>query len=331
MNIAIIGAGVSGLSCGVRLLERGHRVSIIAERRTPDTTSDRSAAAFTPFRAPSSDRLRRWTARSYATFQSLARERVAECGVRVLPMTELFFERLDEVPWWFDLVEGAQRVEHPPARFADGIRARMPTMDMTRYMPWLERRAIELGATMRDARVESLREPFARGFELVVDASGLGARELAQDKAMTPMRGQIVHAPNDIALDECFADSGHGSDTTYVFPFERHIVLGGTYERGVESATTDADALDRIVERCRMLLRDVGQPRANDLARTRLRSFAGLRPARTVDEDDEAIRLELEMLDGELPVVHDYGHGRIGVTVSWGCADEVVEIVEKMR
>ena len=108
-------------------------------------------------------------------------------------------------------------------------------------------------------------------------------------------------------------------------------MLGGTYERGVEDATTDPAALDRIVERCRALLRDVGHPRANDLARTRLRAWAGLRPARVVGGDDEAIRLELELLDGEWPVVHDYGHGRIGVTVSWGCADEVVQIVEAMR
>src|SRR2546429_213020 len=115
MNIAIIGAGVSGLSCAIRLLERGHRVKIMTERRTP-------------------------------------------------------------------------------------------AMDMTRYMPWLERRAIELGGTIQDARVDDLRQPFARGFELVVNASGLGARELARDEALTPMRGQIVHAPNDIGLGECFAD-----------------------------------------------------------------------------------------------------------------------------
>src|SRR5204863_5228484 len=133
-------------------------------------------AAFTPFRAPSSDRLRRWTARSYAEFQALARESSAECGVRILPMTELFFEQLDGVPWWFDLVEGAQRIEHPPARFADGIRARMPSMDLTRYMPWLVRPAIQLRRTSQDARGDDSRQPFSRGLELVVNGSRPGPR-----------------------------------------------------------------------------------------------------------------------------------------------------------
>jgi D-amino-acid oxidase len=47
-----------------------------------------------------------------------------------------------------------------------------------------------------------------------------------------------------------------------------------------------------------------------------------------IGSDDAAIRLELELVDGKLPVVHDYGHSRMGVTLSWGCADEVARLVE---
>jgi D-amino-acid oxidase len=47
-----------------------------------------------------------------------------------------------------------------------------------------------------------------------------------------------------------------------------------------------------------------------------LRHKVGLRPSRS------AVRLER---DGR--VVHCYGHGGAGVTLSWGCADEVVELV----
>ena len=49
---------------------------------------------------------------------------------------------------------------------------------------------------------------------------------------------------------------------------------------------------------------------------TVLRHQVGLRPARPV------VRLERE---GD--VVHCYGHGGAGVTLSWGCADEVVALV----
>ena len=30
-------------------------------------------------------------------------------------------------------------------------------------------------------------------------------------------------------------------------------------------------------------------------------------------------------------LIHNYGHGSYGVTLSWGCADEVFRIVDKTR
>ena len=52
----------------------------------------------------------------------------------------------------------------------------------------------------------------------------------------------------------------------------------------------------------------------------------GLRPARP------AVRLEsVPHYDGEPGgVVHCYGHGGAGVTLSWGCADDVLAAVERL-
>lgn len=47
-----------------------------------------------------------------------------------------------------------------------------------------------------------------------------------------------------------------------------------------------------------------------------------MRPSRT------EVRLEAEKVEGRT-VVHNYGHGGAGVTLSWGCAEEVVEIVSQ--
>jgi D-amino-acid oxidase len=52
----------------------------------------------------------------------------------------------------------------------------------------------------------------------------------------------------------------------------------------------------------------------------------GLRPARP------AVRLEAVPHAGGEPggVVHCYGHGGAGVTLSWGCADDVLTAVESL-
>ena len=47
----------------------------------------------------------------------------------------------------------------------------------------------------------------------------------------------------------------------------------------------------------------------------------GLRPCRR-----GGVRCEMEVM-GSKTVVHNYGHGGSGITLSWGCAGEVLDIV----
>jgi D-amino-acid oxidase len=54
------------------------------------------------------------------------------------------------------------------------------------------------------------------------------------------------------------------------------------------------------------------------------RHRVGLRPARP------AVRLETEQRD-DATIVHCYGHGGSGVTLSWGCADDVLAVVRDLR
>src|SRR5262249_13940253 len=152
-----------------------------------------------------------------------------------------------------------------------------------------------------------------------VNCSGLGARELAHDAAVRPMRGQVVHAPNDIGLDVGVADEGRAGEVTYALPFDDHIVLGGTYEEDVWQAETDEVTLRAIVERCQRVLQQWGLARWTGVGARQLQAWAGLRPARKIGDNPESVRLEIETLPSGA-VVHNYGHGRVGVTLSWGTA-----------
>jgi D-amino-acid oxidase len=60
-----------------------------------------------------------------------------------------------------------------------------------------------------------------------------------------------------------------------------------------------------------------------DLAARGLGHRVGLRPARPGD------RLELDAIGGTA-VVHNYGHGGAGVTLSWGCAEAVRDLVAQL-
>ena len=129
---------------------------------------------------------------------------------------------------------------------------------------------------------------------------------------MYPIRGQVVHVERG-AVERFLIDEGHPAGVTYVVPRSDDCVLGGSVGEGDCDLEPSAQTTAAILERCRAL-----EP---GLADARVLSVSvGLRPGR------DEVRLEAER-DGNGLVVHNYGHGGAGVTLSWGCAEDVVRCV----
>jgi D-amino-acid oxidase len=299
-RIVVVGAGVLGLSCALRLLEAGHRVDLLARDLPLETTSSVAAAIWYPHLALPQDKVTAWGATAYAEFV-----RLADTGVDAVALrrgTELMRQPTPD-PWWVDAVPALERVT-PRASYADAWSFRTPVIDMPRYLTWLTERVRDAGGTI--TRMALPRLPDA---PLVVNCAGLGSRLLAGDTASRPVRGQVV-VVEQVGLEEWWlADEGSGDRApTYVIPRTRDIVLGGTRDDGVWSRTPSPETAQEILRRAAALVPEVARARV-------LRHKVGLRPFRP--------EVRLERVGG---VIHCYGHGGAGVTLSWGCADEVVAL-----
>lgn len=297
-RIVVVGAGVLGLSCALRLLQAGHRVDVLARDLPLETTSSVAAAIWYPYLAFPQDRVTAWGKTTYDAFAELAVRGVD--GVRMRRGTELLHEPMAD-PWWIDAVPALERVD-PPGAYADAWSFLTPIVDMPRYLGWLAERVLEAGGTV--TRMALSRLPDA---PLVVNCSGLGSRVLAGDGTTTPVRGQVV-VVEQVGVDEWWLD---GVGPTYVVPRETDIVLGGTDGDGDWSRTPSPATAQEIVRRTGELVPEVRGARV-------LQHKVGLRPARP------QVRLERV---GD--VIHCYGHGGAGVTLSWGCADEVAALAER--
>ncbi|TWS23325.1 FAD-dependent oxidoreductase [Tsukamurella sputi] len=300
-EVTVVGAGVIGLSCAARLLEAGHAVRVVGRDLPPDVTSAVAAAVWYPYLAEPRDRVTGWSATTLAEFTALAARGVD--GVVMTPGTEIFRESVPE-PWWTSAVPAVERVLGPRPGYAEGWSFVSPVIEMPLYLPWLAARVRELGGTVEQRTVASLDELDGT----VVNATGLGAREFVGDTTMEPVRGQVVYL-EQVGVDRWWIDDNDLRNPTYVVPRSRDIVVGGTEDHGAEDLTTDPATEDAILARARALVPELAD--AKVIGRN-----VGLRPSRPT------VRLERE---GD--VIHCYGHGGAGVTLSWGCADEVATLV----
>ncbi|OKI00671.1 amino acid oxidase [Streptomyces sp. CB02923] len=311
-DVIVIGGGVIGLTAAVGLAEHGRGVRVVSRDPARDTTSAVAGGLCWPYRVQPEERAVGWSLRSFHVFAGLA-ARPAETGVRLVPGT--MADAGDTEPdGWHTAVPGLRRAapdELPPG-YGAGWRASTPLVDMPSHLRYLERRLAAAGGTLERRPFTSLAEA-GREAGTVVNCSGLGARELVPDPAVQPVQGQLVIAENP-GVEEWFGSAdAHAETTTYILPQPYGVVLGGTAREGAWSREPDPATARAIVERCARVHPKLAHARV-------LAHRVGLRPARA------AVRLEAERLPGGALCVHNYGHGGAGVTVAWGCADEVVRL-----
>jgi D-amino-acid oxidase len=306
MRVIVVGAGVIGLSCAVRLAEAGYEVAVLARDLPLETTSAVAAAIWYPYLAAPQEKVTRWGRASYDEFLRLSRD---ETSIRVRNGFE-YLPRPTPDPPWAAAVPDLHRVP-APVGFADGWSFTTPVVETPRYLPYLAKRLENAGATITRAALHAL----PNNADVVVNCTGLGARRMAGDDSLTPVRGQIVRVaqPAEPITDWLIADRGDGGEIIYVVPREHDVVVGGTSQPGNWSRSPDPATAERIMSRAAELVPPLAK--AEILAHR-----VGLRPGRA------AVRCDASEINGRL-LVHCYGHGGAGVTLSWGCADDVLELV----
>ncbi|UIX35287.1 FAD-dependent oxidoreductase [Streptomyces sp. GQFP] len=302
----VVGGGVIGLTTAVVLAEQGRRVRVWQREPAERTTSAVAGALWWPYRIEPEALTGEWALASFSVYEALA-ERPGETGVRMVEGVQAG-QRLDELGPWAARVPGLRET-------GEGLRARLPLIDMPVHLGWLRERFLAAGGVVEERSVESLAEATgADGVDVVVNCTGLGARDLVPDPAVRPVRGQLVVVENP-GITTWFTAAGHsGSKTTYFFPQPGGLILGGTAEEDEWSLVPDPAVAEEIVRRCAVVRPAIAGARV-------LGHRVGLRPAR------DAVRLERELVGGGRVLVHNYGHGGAGVTVAWGCAAGAARLV----
>jgi len=312
-GVAIVGAGVSGLTCAVVFAERGYRATIFAEETAQRTTSAAAAAVWFPYDAEPADDVIAWALETYKVLVDLVRD--PGTGVSVLELRQ--FSRTGEIqiPQWAIRL-GARQINSDEAlpMFMHGFTMNVPLMDTTIYLDYLAERLIKAGGSITgNVRFEKL-EDLGREFDVIINCSGIGAKNLVHDVDLEPHRGQVAIVPKIDNLSCAIVCDD--VPLMYAIPRANDCVLGGTNELS-DKPDVDPAVTARIVAECSRVL-NIDNPRV-------LGERVGLRPFRK-----SGVRLERDQLRDGRTVIHNYGHGGSGFTLSWGCAEEVVDLAQSL-
>ena len=266
---AVIGCGSVGLTCARQLQRRGFDVTIYAMALPPYVTSNMSLAGFTPAsglvetdrRTPEWDaQYRRAADISYRQLQLMAGPHF---GVSWLDNYSLLDELPGDpsrLPEWPNLNAGlviGRQVfgpgEHPfPTKYA--VLSPQIRIEPSIYLDNLMRDFKLFGGRIVVRKFDTPRELAALSEPIVMNCTGLGARDLFGDQELVPLKGQLTVMVPQAEVNyhtNGGAPAGQprpGGLGIHMMARSDGIVLGGTSQRGVWTLEPDEDERKRIVD-----------------------------------------------------------------------------------
>ena len=323
-RIAVVGAGISGLSTANLLIQSSYKplVTVLADKFSPNTTTDLAGAIIWPLEGnlgSSDTRRERWIRTTFQYFYSLFSSPLAgRLDISLVPTYDIFDGKRED-PWWKDCVLGFRHVgasemetlHYPTGKSSWSFSTLI--MPCGPFLAWQMEQFKAKGGRVVKKRLKSLQEIDGQ-YDVIVNCTGLGSRELVNDNQLYPVRGQtiIVKAPW-VKHAFSYIEDNKGID---VLPRADNVLLGATEDIGDWSEHVDPLISKGIMERCCKYFPGLSTAPV-------VREVVGLRPGR------KTVRLEVDdTITKHSTVIHNYGHGGQGVTLFRGCALDAVNLVE---
>ncbi|KAI1084729.1 FAD dependent oxidoreductase [Whalleya microplaca] len=365
-RVLIVGGGVTGLVSAWVLLDRGYRVTILSKAWASDEQRLTSQIAGALWEYPPAvcgqhtDKIslahsKHWVMTAYHIWDGIAaipslRE---ASGVRMMPSDFFFPEPVhsnkDQLSKMTEIMasgvrgfyQGADIIDErgidPSYGAVDAYELMAPVIDTDKAMTWLMELVESKGATLVTETIEddlveiedSLRSRF--NADLIINCTGIEGQTLAGDDSVYPIRGGLIRVINDGSdfpkVDAALtitADAAHSSnEIVFLVPRNDNILLIGGITEPHEwdlDLTLDSPIIRRMRERCEKFLPGLKDARVDPdypLAQ-------GLRPFR-----GQNVRVERELRRTGSRIIHSYGHGGAGWSLSFGCAEDVATLVEE--
>ena len=245
--VAVLGAGVMGLSTARLVQEAGFPVTIYAAALPPDTTSNIAGGQFHPAyvfsdSAITPELMTQFTRAldySWRRFQIMVGD---DYGIRWLPTYVETDSPEEKAIATFPPINRMLTPAENPFPWSQALRYDTMYVETGRYLRQMERDLRLAGGRIEVRRFATSADIAALPESLIFNCTGLGSRDLFGDTDLVPVRGQLAILEPQPEIRYA-AQGGFG----YMFPRADGILLGGTFERGEWDPTPQPADIARIV------------------------------------------------------------------------------------
>ncbi|RZB40693.1 DAO domain containing protein [Asbolus verrucosus] len=329
-DVAVIGCGVIGLPTALAVqndLGPRARVVIFTEKLSPYTTGDVAAGLWTPYLLQSTpqNKIVEWSKTTQDFILKLWKQGEArDAGVSLQLMVNLSDDENFQLPEWVKITLGHSEFSQEQIKyysrkynqqFTGGYAFVSFIWEPSKFLPYLQRKFLQNGGEIKLRRIEDFDE--LSHFDVVVNCTGLYSRVLVPDSSVQPIRGQVARVSAPWQFHSILINSEHNDN--YVIPNENCVILGGTHQVDDYNTNIDEDDKRKILSGCCKLVPSLEKAPV-------IKHSAGLRPGRS------QVRIELEhrrIGNKIMKIVHNYGHGGSGITLSIGCAVDAARLVKE--
>jgi D-amino-acid oxidase len=257
-TVAILGAGVVGLTTAYDLLAQGYEVHIYADEWSPNLTSNVAAGIWSPLSFPKD--LPEEKKQLHLRMQKNAEDRFLKSvgdspefeGVRIIPSYSFKAQSSQES-------DRVKKREEVIAYFDNGViksgrRTYELGIDGQLFMNDLYNKVKQTGAVLKECHFESLRDILNLEESTIINCTSMGSIKLFNDQEFVPVRGQLVYFKAQKEIDYLYF---HAIDNTpndpnlffvSIYPWSDRIILGGVYEQDQKEAVATQDVIDKIIE-----------------------------------------------------------------------------------
>ncbi|KAJ5976435.1 D-amino-acid oxidase [Penicillium waksmanii] len=346
-RIVVLGAGVSGLTTALLLSKNpSNKITVTAKHMPGDYDieycSPWAGANYFPVGAEDSA-VGKWERETWPYLQDLA-QNFPEAGIQFQDtvvynrlkdkesITGRWFAELTKPePWYRSVVPNVPKYELKDS-IDSANRFTSVCINTAVYLPWLVGQCRKNGVEFKRAiftHVTDAADSHMSGkrADIVINCTGLSSRTLGGvwDSTLSPARGQIVVVQNDPGNMQTISGTDDADDEiTYLMARASGggTILGGSLQKNNWDPLPDPNLAIRIMKRCVELCPNLVEKGQGIEGLNIIRHSVGLRPLR-----HDGPRVEKEKIN-EVLVVHNYGHGGYGYQTSYGCATDVMRIVE---